>query len=83
MFPRRLYFWLFLVVWAVLTAIIWATGDWNAYYDVGRGPEVKFRFSPGERLAVSALVATAGATLTTGMAWLLVSSVSRWRPHRA
>ncbi len=83
MFPRRLYFWLFLAVWAALTVITWVTGDWNAYYDIGRGPEVKFRFSFGEQLGISAAVAIFSAAMTTGLAWLLASAVSAWRPSRA
>jgi hypothetical protein len=73
---RRLWLWLFLAGWAALAAVVWATGDWNAYYDIGRGPEVKFRLTGWEQAVISALLGAAGSALGTGLIWAITAVTS-------
>ncbi len=62
---------LFAVVWTTITWIVWTTNDWNMYYNIGRGPEVKFRLPWEMQFGLSAGAGVIGAAAMTGGAWLI------------
>ncbi|MBX7102430.1 MAG: hypothetical protein K1X57_00010 [Gemmataceae bacterium] len=77
--PKSLpYLWLFLGLWLAILLVVWLTGDWTAYYDRGNGPEIKFRLSSGEQIAVSAVIGLIVSAFTTLLArWTRLWSASK------
>ncbi|MBX7105947.1 MAG: hypothetical protein K1X57_17830 [Gemmataceae bacterium] len=77
--PKSLpYLWLFLGLWLVILLVVWLTGDWTAHYDSGNGPEIKFRLTLVEQLAVCAIIGLIVAAFTTVLArWTRLWSASK------
>ncbi|MBX7106284.1 MAG: hypothetical protein K1X57_19560 [Gemmataceae bacterium] len=64
--PKSLpYLWLFLGLWLAILLVVCLAGNWTAYFDRGNGPEVKFRLTLGEQLAVSTVIGLIVAACAT------------------
>jgi hypothetical protein len=57
--------WLFLGLWLAIVLVVWLTGNWAACFDRGNGPEVKFRLTLSEQLAVSTVIGLVVAACAT------------------